>query len=121
MRIYIQYLRKIIDTVLSRVLEEGTEYVDLPMDYYWNIPSRQMYVLTEPKDFDMGQLTDDWPSLQRTVEENTDIVARDIVFSSSVLRAVGDLLSIAELPYGWPVTKQDKPLDTMTDKNANST
>ncbi len=84
-------LRRIANLVLDHLQQVVGESVELPVDYYWNIPSERMYnVLEDPGDFDIGQLTEDWDDLRRLLDqEENDPLCLDLVDLGALLRAIG--------------------------------
>jgi hypothetical protein len=62
MKVEIEDLRVVCEKVFAHLENEGNSFVEIPYDYYWNIPANVRYnVDQEPdvKQFDLGQLSDD--------------------------------------------------------------
>lgn len=69
----------------------GYETIEIPVDYYWNIPQDVRYdPYKEPKKLDLGQLSDDWQELQKTLRGDRDPLTYDLVWLSTILRAIGE-------------------------------
>ena len=71
----------------------GVESVDIPVDYYWNVPKEQVYnPYQRPSELDLGQLTNDWRELQDLLESESDPIVYSFVWLAAILRAVGEYL-----------------------------
>ena len=90
MRIDIIVLKKAIQKIFDHLKEMDIKMIEIDKDLYWNIPEEEKYnVHKEPKDLDIGSLSDD---LQKTIlisEGNKDPTSYDLVCMASLLRAVG--------------------------------
>lgn len=91
MQIDIKDLRAISETLFSHLEEQGIESVELPTDYYWNIPREEKYdPYNTPANLNVGQLTDDWSELQKVLEGETEPLGYHLVWLAAILRAIGE-------------------------------
>ncbi len=91
MEVTIFQLRAIAEKLFSHFENLGYDSVEITEDYYWNIPEEQKYdVLNDPKDLDVGQLTDDWEFLQSVLEEDRDPINYDLVWLGKILEVIGE-------------------------------
>jgi hypothetical protein len=79
------------ERIFEHLRELGVESVDIPVDYYWNIPKGQIYnPYQQPTELDLGQLTDDWRELQKLTDPESQPIAYHLVWLSTILRAIGE-------------------------------
>ncbi len=66
MNIELSELKAIFLLEINHLEELGYEKIEIPVDYYWNIPQDVRYdPNNEPDNLDLGQLSDDWQDLQK--------------------------------------------------------
>ena len=91
MRVEISQLHSIVEILFDHLEEEGITIVEVPEDFYWNIPKESKYdPYTKPSQFSMGQLTDDWQELKKLLDSRHDPLGYDFVWLASLLRAIGE-------------------------------
>jgi len=91
MKLDIADLRLICEHLFYHLEKQGIETIDIPVDYYWNIPLEQLYnPYKEPSNFNLGQLTDNWQELQRVLESKNEPLSYYFVWLAAVLKAVGE-------------------------------
>ncbi len=91
MDITLSELKAILLKELDHLEDMGDKTIEIPVDYYWNIPQDVRYnPYKEPEKFDIGQLSDDWQELQKILRGDRDPVIYDLVWLSTVLRAIGE-------------------------------
>lgn len=91
MEITLSELKAVFLQEVNHLEELGYEKIEIPVDYYWNIPQDLIYdPYNEPKNLDMGQLSDDWQELQKTLRGDRDPLTYDLVWLSTILRAIGE-------------------------------
>jgi hypothetical protein len=91
MQLSLVELRTICEKLFLHLEQQQLRVVELPVDYYWNIPKEQIYnPYQEPGKLDLGQLSDDWDELRKVLEENGQPLAYDFVGLAAVLRAIGE-------------------------------
>ncbi len=91
MNIELSELKAIFLLEINHLEELGYEKIEIPVDYYWNIPQNVRYdPYKEPDNLDLGQLSDDWQDLQKIIRGENDPVAYDLVWLSTILRAIGE-------------------------------
>lgn len=88
MRVKLEDIEQMISTILLRYKEVyGTE-IEIENDYYWAFDEQEIYTLDdEPKDFALGQLTDDWETLQHNFKSD-DLIPYDLQRVSNILTAL---------------------------------
>ncbi|HEY0764151.1 MAG TPA: hypothetical protein VGD61_17370 [Pyrinomonadaceae bacterium] len=91
MRINVHELQHISDRLFSHLEEIGQNSVEITDDYYWEIPQELRYdAIKEPKEFDVGQLSDDWLELQQILHGTNAPISYALVWLSSLLRNIGE-------------------------------
>ena len=91
MDITLSELKAVFMKEVDHLEEMGYEKIEIPVDYYWNIPQDVRYdPYKKPENLDLGQLSDDWQELQKTIREERDPIAYDLVWLSTILRAIGE-------------------------------
>ena len=91
MQIPIAELQRIIERLFQHLEDYGIDSVEIPVDYYWNIPNDQIYKpYQDPSKIDMGQLSDDWSELQKIIHLDREPVGYDFVLLASIIRAIGE-------------------------------
>ena len=69
---------------------EGPE-VRLDRDFFWSIPSSQLYNVYEaPADLTVGQLSESVSNLQNMLTDRTRVTSYGLVWLADILRAAGD-------------------------------
>ncbi len=87
----IRRLRELTNTLLLRLEAEGTTSVELDSDFYWNIlPEHRYDRYDEPREFTMGQLTEDLEFVDQLIDGTRPPVTYGLVWVSSLLRYVGE-------------------------------
>jgi hypothetical protein len=93
MKINLQELRAVMDTLLTHLERQDIEGIEIPVDYYWNIPKDQKYdVYNEPGKLDVGQLSDDWSELLRLIGPDGSSLNYHFVWLAAILRSIGDFI-----------------------------
>lgn len=91
MRIHIATLREITIRILSHVEEQGIDSIELKKDYYWNVPTDQLYDnFTKPSDLNVGQLFDDWKELLQIHSGESEPLGYALVWLAAIMRFVGE-------------------------------
>ncbi|UOQ75691.1 hypothetical protein MUN84_13595 [Hymenobacter sp. 5516J-16] len=72
-------------------------HIPLEQDFYWDIPKEQLYLVEEnPEDLTIGQLSDDWRTVQEASEE--DFTSFDLLKASHLLRYISHTHPLLYLP-----------------------
>ena len=91
MQITTTELRQALTKILDHLDEAGQATVTINKDYYWAIPPHQQYDPYEkPKEFTLGQLSDDWLQIKKINEGQSVPVGYALVWLSTIIRAVGE-------------------------------
>jgi hypothetical protein len=91
MTINVSELRVITEKLFTHLENLGINSVEITEDYYWDIPEEQKYnILKEPKELDVGQLTDDWEFLLKVLEPNREPLGYSFVWLGKLLEAIGE-------------------------------
>jgi hypothetical protein len=82
----LQILEKLKNDILSRYSEDS--FIGIHEDMYWNIPDPKLYdVLTEPSEFTIGQLEEDWLKLKKLIQDSDRVVLpSDFGYLAIILR-----------------------------------
>ncbi len=92
MKIPISQLRAIADKLFSHLESLGYDSVEISEDWYWNIPEEEKYVMeNEPKDLNIGRLSDDWEFLQGVSENDDDPpISYALIWLGKILQVIGE-------------------------------
>jgi hypothetical protein len=91
MHIGVAELQAICEQLLDHLRELGIETVELPHDFYWEIPEEQRYEMrTVPDDLVSARLSDDWNELCKLLSEQSPPIAYKLIWAAAILRAVGE-------------------------------
>jgi hypothetical protein len=89
MEINIEDLQKVISLLLSNLKKSAGDVVEIQGDYYWDIPSEDLYnPYEEPKLLTLGQLSQDFAEIQKLVKDPQDAVPYDLNRISTILKAL---------------------------------
>ncbi len=87
----VSQIREITQVLLDWFEQQAPEEIDFDADYYWMIPSEEIYRLDkDPQEFTLGQLTDEWKELQKTKAKNRIPSRQDFIWLSGLFRAIGE-------------------------------
>lgn len=88
MRVKLEDIEQMISTILLRYKEVYGNEIEIENDYYWAFDEKEIYAVNEePKDFSIGQLTDDWGTLQHNFKSD-DLIPYDLQRVSNILTAL---------------------------------
>jgi len=88
MKINIEELEKLTLLLLSRLRESSGVIIELNNDFYWDIPTDELYnPYEEPKNITLGQLSDDFNEVIRLSKSN-DVIPYGVKRLSSIFRAI---------------------------------
>ena len=91
MQINIDELRQATDKLFNHLRDCDVKYVELKDDFYWYIQRELLYDMNrEPRDFTVGQISDDWNDVRRLLEAGNDPVAYGFVDLAPIMRAIGE-------------------------------
>jgi len=92
MNVELETLQKALEIVFTHLKQHGVKAVEIEEDFYWNVPSADVYdPIKEPADLDLGQLTDDWSRLLAITRDESIAVGYSLVWAGSILRRIGEL------------------------------
>ncbi len=94
MRLELAKLRAATEMLFDHLKETGYDSVEIPHDYYWHIHAPELYDPYAQPELTLGQLTDDWTSLEKILQNEIDPLAYDLVCLSALLRAVGEQIPL---------------------------
>jgi hypothetical protein len=83
---------KIVSNLLLQHLEaSGIESIEISEDFYWEVPHEFRYdKYDEPKQLNVGQLSDDVYELKRLINGEAPPMGLGLVWLSSILRRIGE-------------------------------
>ena len=89
MKIKLNEIETMLSAIFSLYKQEGILELDLKNDFYWDFSQSEIYnTANEPKDFSIGQLSDDWQTLNH--EHTSDqFVPYDLQRIANIIRAIG--------------------------------
>jgi hypothetical protein len=91
MKVNIDELQRATERVLRHMRDSGVTEVEVPHDYYWEVPAAARYdPSAEPEQLSIGQLSDDLNELRRMADNETEPLAYALVWLGSVFKAVGE-------------------------------
>ncbi|WP_394828247.1 hypothetical protein [Pendulispora albinea] len=91
MKVEISKLRVAVEKLLEHLEQTGHEVAEIPVDFYWNVPSENMYDAYEkPSELTLGQLSDDWNEIQKIADGRSEPVNYALVWAAAVLRRLGE-------------------------------
>ena len=90
-------LQLVINRLLNHIIEEKRiAKVELVKDYYWNIPTSELYaVASDPKHLDVGSLFDDWGFVRGLTNQGETPVAMQLAEVAPILRYIGNVVGEA--------------------------
>lgn len=90
MRVAVDELRRITDQLLTYVEARAGSQVEVEADFYWHVPDAAKYdKYEEPKELDVGQLSEDWERLAAISVGDSPAVGAALAWLGEVLKAVG--------------------------------
>ncbi len=91
MQITLEELRRVTDRLYDHLASRAHQTIDVPDVYYWSIPRDQRVDrYDEPKEFTIGQTSDDWEELRKISAGESDPLGYGLVWLSSILREIGE-------------------------------
>lgn len=91
MQIATSELRQVVKRLLDHLDHAGRAVLTVDKDYYWSIPADQRYdPHRSPVEFTLGQLSDDWFELKKTIDGQAEPIGYALVWLSAILRAIGE-------------------------------
>jgi len=95
MNIQTSDLRKLCMMLLDHIEAQGVTSFELDVDYYWDVlPEARYNPTATPKDLGLGQLYDDWETVSRVLNGESDPIAYMLVPLSPILRRLGEKVFI---------------------------
>lgn len=84
-------LRAATNLLLSHLEQQGFKDIEIDADFYWDVPQEMRYdKYDEPKQHNVGQLSDDICELKRLVVGDAPPVGFALVWLGAVLRRIGE-------------------------------
>ena len=91
MKVDIVELRRAASRLFDHIEEAGIHSFDLEHDHYWVVPRESRYnVYEQPKQLEVGQLTEDLESLRSLNDPAEPLVAYAMVWLAAILREIGE-------------------------------
>ena len=92
MDIDIDKLQRITDRIFDHIRQDlEIDKISMDQDYYWNIPSAALYDMdNDPKDIDVGQLSDDLDFLLKLPPDKDQAISLMFIHLAPLLRYIGE-------------------------------
>jgi hypothetical protein len=91
MKVTTDEVRRAAMALLTHLDETGQSEVEIEEDFYWHIPEQERYdTYAKPKEFTVGQLSDDWAEIQAILAGRRKPVGMAMVWLASVMRRMGE-------------------------------
>lgn len=88
MKIKLDSIEQMISIILKKYKNINGDEIEIESDYYWTFDENEIYnVNEEPKDFSIGQLTDDWETLKHSFNSD-NLIPYDLQRIASILKAL---------------------------------
>ena len=98
MEIKLEVLKIIIDYLLTGLKSKGIESVPLAIDYYWHVPTEELFdPYITPTKLDIGLVSDDLAYLLQCVDEKREVFQTDLINLSAIIRALGETDNLKNL------------------------
>ena len=90
MKVKVRDLQLVAEQLFAHLEAGGVEEIELPCDYYWNVPDEALCKVYEhPKELSIGQLSEDLRQLSRIQNGEASPVGYALVWLAAVLKCVG--------------------------------
>ena len=91
MKIDLIKLRQVTEVIFSYLEQDNIKTIEINEDFYWNIKQEELYnPYVTPVQLDLGQLSDDWETLQLLLSKQRTPIAYDLVALSALLKIIGE-------------------------------
>lgn len=88
MKIDLDKLEQAISILLSQFKKNTGNEIEIKNDFYWDMSTEDIYnPYIEPKNVSLGQLTDDWQTLEKSVNSNS-LIPYDLQRISNILKVI---------------------------------
>lgn len=88
MKVKLEDMEQMISIILRQYKEFYGDEIEMENDFYWKLDENVLYAPNmEPRDFSLGQLSDDWDTLQNSAKSG-DLVPYDLQRISNILTAL---------------------------------
>ena len=88
MKIDLNELLKATKALINTIGNKNGNEIEVGADYYWSIAPDEIYnVYEKPKQLTLGQLSEDWETLQLSVRSN-NLTPYDLQRISAILKAI---------------------------------
>ncbi len=88
MKIKLEDLEQMISAIFLKYKEFYGNEIEMENDFYWKLEENEIYTpSTQPIDFSLGQLTDDWETLQNSFKSDY-LIPYDLQRISNILTAL---------------------------------
>lgn len=93
MKVRVSDLRAVCKKIFDHLEKNGNDIIEIPFDYYWNIPAGSRYDIDREPDirqFDLGQLTDDLESINKIASGESSPIAYALVWIAQIFIVIGE-------------------------------
>src|SRR5262249_27571053 len=83
-------LHDVVGQVFKKLEELHGSSIEVEHDMFWTITKEDLYnVVSEPRDFTIGQLSESFTNLERSVARDDWLISFCLVWVADILRAIG--------------------------------
>jgi hypothetical protein len=91
MEIDIKTLETATQYIFQHIKDKGIKSIEIEEDFYWNINSQEKYdSYNEPKDLDLGQLSDDWLEIKKIAFREKQPISYSLVWLAALYKILGE-------------------------------
>jgi hypothetical protein len=91
MQIHTSELKIAMKKLISHLEDTNHQSIEISNDFYWDISEDERYNMEEnPKDFLVGQITEDWDFIQQIIKGQNEPTSYALVWLGKILQAIGE-------------------------------
>ena len=89
--IEVKQLQQITNRLFEHILvNRGISKITLDKNFYWDIPSDQLYAIERSPELGMGSLEDDWEFVSDLLDSDSEPVSLSLTELAPILRFLGE-------------------------------
>jgi len=91
MKIKLCEIEAISNVLFEHLRQRKLAEIEIVPDFYWDIVKRSRYdSYSEPAEFTLGQLSDDWTELTKILDGRSPPISYALVWLSAIIRCIGE-------------------------------